>query len=109
MGRAGGQHEIVVGDAHRADLHAPLFDGADLGHQHRRVLLLAENVADRSSHVGRRGCRGRDLVEQRLEAMVVLPVDHCYLDRRVAQRFRGFDAAETRADDDDFRPLAGLT
>jgi hypothetical protein len=41
--------------------------------------------------------------------MVVLPVDHCYLDRRVAQRFRGFDAAETRADDDDFRPLAGLT
>ena len=49
--------------------------------------------------------RSRDLVEQRLETMMVLPVDHGDLDRRAVQRFRGFDAAETRTDDDDLRPF----
>jgi hypothetical protein len=55
MGRACGEHEVVVGDAHRIDLHEPLggINGADLGHQHCRVLLLAQNVADRPGHVGR--------------------------------------------------------
>jgi hypothetical protein len=67
------------------------------------VLLLTENVADRPGHVGRRERRGRDLVQQRLEAMVVLSVDHGDLERRAAQRFRGFDPAETRADNDDRR------
>ena len=35
-----------LGDAHRIDLHEPLagINGADLGHQHGRVLLLAQNV-----------------------------------------------------------------
>ena len=43
VGRARGEHEIVVGDAHRIDLHEPFasINGADLGHQHGRVLLLA--------------------------------------------------------------------
>ena len=43
MGRAGGEHEMVVGNAHQIDLHEPFasINGADLGHQHGRVLLLA--------------------------------------------------------------------
>ena len=86
VGRARGEHEIVVGDAHRIDLHEPFasINGADLGHQHGRVLLLAQNVADRPGDVGRRERRGRDLVEHRLEAMMILPVDHGDLDRRSA-------------------------
>ena len=62
MGRAGGEHEVVVGDAHRIDLHEPLagINGADFGQQHRRVLLLAQNVADRPGDVGRRERRGRE-------------------------------------------------
>ena len=86
MGRASGEHEVVVGDAHRIDLHEPLagINGADFGQQHRRVLLLAQNVADRPGHVGRRERRGRDLVEQRLEAMMVLPVDQSHIDRSTA-------------------------
>ena len=41
-----------------------------------RARSWQKNVADRPGDVGRRERRGRDLVEQRLEAMMVLPVDH---------------------------------
>jgi hypothetical protein len=34
--------------------------------------------------VGRRERRGRDLVEQRLEAMMVLPIDHGDFNRRAS-------------------------
>src|ERR1700730_4780045 len=74
----------------------------------RPGFVLAENVADRPGDVGRRERRGRDLVEQRLEAMMVLPVGHGDLARSAAYGFRLFDAAETRADGDNLRPSIPL-
>ena len=38
------------------------IDGTDLGHQHRRVLLFAQNVTDRPGDIGRRERRSRDLI-----------------------------------------------
>ena len=52
--------------------------------------LVAQDVPDRPGHVGRRQRRGRHLIEQRLEAVMVLPVDH---DRRRRARARSALAA----------------
>jgi hypothetical protein len=45
--------------------------------------------------------RGRDLIEQRLEAVMVEPVDDGHVDRRARERLGGFEPAESRAYDDD--------
>jgi hypothetical protein len=50
--------------------------------------------------------RGRDLIEQRLEEVVVGAVDEDDLDRRLRQRAHRLDAAEAAADDEDPRPCA---
>ena len=44
---------------------------------------------------------GRDLVQQRLEQVVVVPVDQGDIDGRHRQRLRGEEAAEAAPDDDD--------
>jgi hypothetical protein len=57
---------------------------ADLGHQHGRVLLLAQNVADRPRHVGRRERRGR---VERLAGIARLGDARQHL-RRIRRRLR---------------------
>ena len=47
-------------------------------------------------HVGRRKTSRRDLVEQRLERVEVVPVDECDIDRRVLQFARGARDHRTR-------------
>jgi hypothetical protein len=77
----------------------PLFgiDADDLGHGHGDVLLPAEDLADRGGDVAGREARGRHLVEQRLEKMVVLAVDDSDPHRRASQRSRRREAAEPPA------------
>ncbi len=105
--RPGRDHERVVGDRTGSDQDAPPrdVDAGHLGHQNGCVLLLAQNVPDRPGDVGRRQRGGRHLIEQRLEAMMVLPVDQRDVDGRAGERFRGFQTAEAGADNDDFGPL----
>ena len=79
-------------------------DVADLGEDDLRVALVAKDVAERRCDVPLRQDARRDLVEQRLEEVVRLPVDHRHVDRRPAQRLRGGEAAEAAADDHD--PMA---
>ena len=60
---------------------------------------------DRMARIGRcdlrRGQDGRrHLIEKGLEQMVVAPVDHDHLDRRVAQLQGSVEAAESGADND---------
>ena len=74
--------------------------------QHGRVLLTAEHVPDRSrdrrcSQAGR-----RDLVEQRLEDMVVRPVDNGDAHRSAPQRLRRPQPAEPCTEDDYVRVCA---
>jgi hypothetical protein len=50
--------------------------------------------------------RRRYLVEQRLEAVVVLSVDECQLDVGVAKSLHDLDSREAPADHDHTRPAA---
>ena len=68
-------------------------------------MLAPQNMADRPGDLGRRKRRRRHLVQERLEAMVVLPVKERDRNGRAAQRLGGLEAAEACADDDDVRPL----
>jgi hypothetical protein len=65
------------------------------------VLLPGDDLADRRGDLCRREHRGRDLVQQGLEEVVVAPVDHRHLDRRSRERTNNGEATEAAADDDD--------
>jgi hypothetical protein len=107
MGRSRGEHEIVVGEIEFAGVHAPRRD-VDPGHprhDHAHVLLMPHDGADRPSHIRGRQRRGCDLIEKRLEAMVVVGVDQRHVDVDLGKRLARFEAAETGADDHHLRPL----
>src|SRR6185312_16366766 len=59
--------------------------------------------ADRIGDVARVQGPGRDLIEQRLEQVVVATIQERDLDRRVGELARGFEPAEPTADDHDMR------
>ncbi len=63
------------------------------------VAVLPDHVADRRGDLARRQHAGRHLVEQRLEQVVVAPVDQRHVDRHVPEQPRGEEAAEAPADD----------
>src|SRR4051812_10866045 len=77
------------------------FDVGSLhgGEQDFGVLETPYQPADRREDVGRRQRRGRDLIEQRLEDMVIGAVDERDVDRRIAQLTRGVQPAEAATDD----------
>jgi hypothetical protein len=56
---------------------------------------------DRLRDIGRRERGGGDLVEERLEEMMVAPVNQRDEHRNVAQRLRRLEPGEAAADDDD--------
>ena len=88
---AGGDDEVVVVDGSPSSrMHAPSgrVDGGGLGEQHLGVVLLAHDAADRLGDVGRVERRGRHLVEQRLEEVVVAAVEQRDAHRRVGERAR---------------------
>ena len=96
----------VNGDAPRTCVDRPY-----LPHQGGRVSLRREHVAYRPRDIRWRESRRRNLIEQRLEAIMVLTVDHRHVDRRIPQRFRGLYTTESRTNDDDprsFRRSGGL-
>jgi hypothetical protein len=76
-------------------------DTRDFTEQHRRVALPAEDPADRPRDIRRRQARGGDLIEQRLEQVVVVPVDDRDVRGCARERLRGEQAAEPCPDDDD--------
>jgi len=87
---------IAVRQAH---LLRVLVDRRDLGHQHRRIALPAQDVAQRRGDVGRRQTRRRDLVEQRLEQMMVAAIDQRDAHLRAREIARGPQARESATDD----------
>ena len=82
-------------------------DRDDIGEEDARVRLAAEDRADRIRDVAGRETRRRDLVEERLEEMVIAPVDDRQPDRRIGESPGGGETAETGADHDDFGPHSG--
>src|SRR5712692_2253130 len=102
MPRTGGEDqeiviEFAVGHFHLfcIDIHRLHF-----GKNHLYVFPFAQNRAHGSSNVGRRKRCGRDLIEQRLEKMIVRAVDHHYPYFFAGKLFRSLKSAESRADDD---------
>ena len=78
-----------------------------VGQQHFDVLLMAQDPADRRRHIARRQRRGRDLIEQRLEQMVVVAIEERDLRVRAGERARRMQTAESAADDHDAREAHG--
>jgi hypothetical protein len=92
-------HVLAVDDEHAVG--EP--DRRRLAEQDLGVALRAQHLADRRCDVGRAERSGRDLVEQRLEQVVVAAIDDQHVDRRATQRPRRFETAEAGADDHDAR------
>ena len=109
--RAARENHVVVSDRRRAvsgfgrtrDEYTSILwiDRRDIGEQHFDVLLSAQHPTDRRRDVAGRERRGRDLIQQRLKEMVVVPVEQRDADRRAGERARRVKPAETAADDDD--------
>ncbi|OHB41036.1 MAG: hypothetical protein A2882_10510 [Phenylobacterium sp. RIFCSPHIGHO2_01_FULL_70_10] len=102
VGGAGGEHEPVVGEVPARGDQPPSgpIDPLRLGHVHLSVLLASQHPSDRPGDIGRRQRRGRHLIEQGLERLVVLAVDHHHLDRRLGQGLGRLHACEASAGDD---------
>jgi len=80
--RAGGDGQVVVGEL-PGPVEQPAGDGAalevdvaGLSEDHLRVALVTQDIPERRRDVPLRQDTRRNLVEQRLEEVVRLPVDH---------------------------------
>ena len=109
---AGRDDEAVVRQRERApvralrlDLAAVEVESGHLAEHDGDVLVLLENVPGRRGDVAGREDPRRHLVQQRLEEVMVRPVDERHLDRRPAQELRSEEPSEPRSDDDD--PMRG--
>ena len=78
MSRARREDEIVELDLAAApeDAAASRVDADDLVHEHGRLFLLAQDRARGPGDIGRRQCGNGDLVQERLEQVIVVPIDY---------------------------------
>jgi hypothetical protein len=100
----GRQHQVVVaklGAVGEFDAAGLRVDGGDLAEQHLDVAVLAEDRAQRLGDLARRQGGGGDLVQQRLEQVVVHAVDEHDPQGVARERARGIQPAEAAADDQD--------
>ena len=108
MARARGDDQVVVFHRPVRGDHAPARDinALRLGQYHLGVFLVAQDVAQRFRDVRRRERRGRDLIEQRLEEVMILAIEERDAHADLAERLRGLQSAEAAADDDDAGQIA---
>jgi hypothetical protein len=109
MRGAGGDDQGVIGQFALREMHDAAFkiDVERFVHQHRDVLVLLQDLPQGRSD-RRRGKAGRgDLVEQRLEQMMIAAVDQGDANIGIGQFARGGEAAETAAEDDDMGARVG--
>ena len=104
MRRSRRHDEIVVTDLFgvlQYDHSMRGIDGLHVAHEHRRIFLVLQDLADRRGNRRRRKPRGRDLVQEGLEQVMVRTVDDRDADRRPGERLRREQAAKSAAQDDD--------
>ncbi len=108
MRGAAGDQQIVVVDAAAVQVNAPRggIDARDLAHEHGDIALLAQDVAQRRGDRRRRQARGRDLVQQRLEQVMVAAIDQRDFHRRACQLPHRPQSAESATDDHDLPDVA---
>jgi hypothetical protein len=102
---AGGDHQEVVRQLALVDAHPAgvRLDRVGLGQQHRGVGLASQDAADRLGDVGGVERRRGHLVQQRLEQVMVAPIDERHLHGAPAQTARRVEAREASSDDHDVR------
>src|SRR6266566_8536087 len=108
---AGRDDEMVVRDAaaFREQFSARRVDARNFRQNDLGIALPMEDAADRRCDISRRQTRGRDLVEQRLEQVVIVAIDDGDIKRRLRELLGRRKAAESRSDDDDARwPGCGM-
>jgi len=98
------EYEEIVGDGSAAGIEAALrqVDAGHLDHAKIEILLAPENGANRLGDLLGLEAGGRDLIQQRLKQMVVVAIEKNDLNGRAAERARDSQAAEARADNDDY-------
>jgi hypothetical protein len=109
MARAGGEDEVVVSDPALVidhNLTPGSVHAGDPAELDARVRLVGQDRADRPGDVGGRECCRRHLVQQRLEQVVVAPVDQDQVHRCLAQRPGRGQATEAHAYDHHARPIS---
>jgi hypothetical protein len=101
------KREIVGNGGALIEEHAPArhVDVTYVREQHRDVLLAAQHPPDRRCDVARRQRRRSDLIQQRLEQMVIVAVEERDTDRGIGERPRRVETAEAAAEDDDVDPI----
>src|SRR5215211_7868743 len=102
---SGRDDEIVVRNASSVcdNLVPRSIDARDLRQDDLRVFLPTEYAANRRGDIRGRQAGGRNLIEQRLEQMIIVAVDDGDVERRLRQSLGGRKATEARADDDHTR------
>jgi hypothetical protein len=105
----GRDDEVVVRDLALVEHHGATrdVDVLHVRHPHLDVPLIAEHVPDRRRDVGGRERRGRDLVEQRLEQVMIATVDQRDANRRTPQCAGAAQPGEAAAQNDDVRSGVG--
>ena len=111
---AGGDDQAVVRDldgasvgARGRELSSLEVEAVDLGELDVDVPLAVENAAERRCDLALREDPGGDLVEHRLEEVVVVAVHERHSDRGATQPARGEQAPEASAHDHDSMGLGG--
>jgi hypothetical protein len=103
--RAGRDDEGVIRHLAIGKRHAFLLrvDRGRLREEDLEIRLTPEDPPDRRGDVAGRERGRRDLIQQRRKDVMVAPIDQHDFDRRVPQRARGPQSAESPADDHDSR------
>ena len=81
------------------DLLSLKVDMRNLPQHYRSVLLIAQDAPGRRRDVGGRESGSRHLIEQRLKEMIIVAVDHSYVERGMPQRLGSRKPSKTSADD----------
>ena len=76
---------------------------------HDDVVVSVKEIAERMADCGGLEQRGRHLIQERLEGVVVVLVDDDHVDVCVFQLLRRADACEPSTEDQDTRPLRVVT
>ena len=109
--RAEPEDEVVVRRAARGPSKLTSRASRSIaGHRglvHRRVLLAVQQVTQRVADRRRLEQAGRELVEERLEGVVVVPVDEHDVGVRVLELLRRADAGEAAAENENALPFVG--
>ena len=108
LARSRGDHEAVVGNGVMATVRVRRQDEAPvevkarhLAELYRQVLLTVEDVTRRRGDLPFGEDPGGNLVEQRLEEVVVRAVDQSHVHGRVPQEARREETTKAGPDDDD--------